>query len=125
MAANGPITGIQQHFNLYRIREIKEQRNMSAAIFDNERELRISSEDEDGDGKKWIPPMIQAENHRPRVPLPMNIKTVVYTPHDAGLQHLKINRKGLSGSMKQTDSYSEIYFGNFDADNQKCELIFN
>ena len=112
MAANGPITGIQQHFNLYRVREIEKQRDISAATFDNERELRFTSDEEDVEGRKWIPPKIEAENYRPRIPLPMTIKTVVYSPSDTGLyQNVLNNRKGLSGSMKQTDALSEVYFG--------------
>ena len=112
MAANGPITGIQQHFNLYRVREIKTQRNVSAATFENERETKISSDEEDGESKRWIPPKIEAEQHRPRVPLPITIKTVVYTPDDSGMQNLLINRRALTGTMKQADALSETYLGN-------------
>ena len=112
MAANGPITGIQQHFNLYRVREIKTQRNVSAATFENERETKISSDEDEGESRRWIAPKIEVEPHRPRVPLPITVKTVVYTPSTSGLETLIRNRRGLSGAMKQTDALSElgIYF---------------
>ena len=113
MAANGPITGIQQHFNLYRVREIKTQRNVSAATFEFEKEARSSSDDEDGEGRRWIPPKIEADPLRPRIPLPITIKTVVYSPNgDAGLQNTLINRRGLAGNMRQTDALSETFIGN-------------
>ena len=109
MAANGPITGIQQHFNLYRVREIKTQRNVSAASFENEREAKIQySDEEDGEGKKWIPPRIEVEHHRPRVPLPMTIKTVVYNPDDSSMPNAHLKRKGVAGTMIQTDSMSNF-----------------
>ena len=118
MAANGPITGIQQHFNLYRVREIKTQRNVSAASFENEREIKIEDfDEEDGESRKWIPPKIEVEPHRPRVPLPMTIKTVVYNPDDSSVPNVHLNRKGLAGTMIQTDSLSNfgnrLYFLNF------------
>ena len=118
MAANGPITGIQQHFNLYRVREIKTQRNVSAASFENERETKIEdSDEEEGGGRKWIPPKIEVEPHRPRVPLPITVKTVVYNPDDSSVPNAHLNRKGLTGTMIQTDSLS-----NFGMD---LDIIFN
>ena len=113
MAANGPITGIQQHFNLYRVREIKTQRIVSAAKFEDDISSKISSDEEDGENRRWIPPKIEAEQYRPRVPLPITIKAVIYTPDDSGLQNLLINRRGLNGAMKQADALSETYLGNF------------
>ena len=116
MAANGPITGIQRHFNLYRVREIKTQRNVCAAKWEeNEGDKAVTSDEDDGEGgKKWIPPKIEAEQYRPRVPLPINIKTVVYSPDDAGLQRLINHRKGLIGSqMRHPDALSETYIGIF------------
>ena len=113
MAANGPITGIQQHFNLYRVREIEKQRNVSAATFDHEREVNITTDEEGGenDNRKWIPPKIEADMHKPRIPLPMSIKSVIYTPEDAGLEHL--TRRGLIGNNNQSNALSELYLGNF------------
>ena len=52
------------------------------------------------------------QQHRPRVPLPITIKTVVYTPDDSGMQNLLINRRALTGTMKQADALSETYLGN-------------
>ena len=109
MAANGPITGIQQHFNLYRVREIKTQRNVSAASFENEKDTRVEDlDEEDGESRKWIPPKIEAEHYRPRVPLPITIKTVIYTPDDSSVPNAHLNRKGMSGTMIQTDALSNF-----------------
>ena len=66
-------------FNLYRLREIENQRIKSADSFEEENGDNAQLSDEEDDEKtKWFAPNIAPNEESPRQVLPMSVKSVVY-----------------------------------------------